>query len=75
MREPDDFIRGADKVGEELARVHDGQADVSVKSPDTHLKSYAHLAWRPAWSIRSRRGALRPLIESIKDRLAGRKQS
>jgi len=55
MREPDDFIRGAD-------------------SPDTHLKSYAHLAWRPAWSIRSRRGALRPLIESIKDRLAGRKQ-
>lgn len=72
MRETDDFIRGADNVGAELARIHDGSADVSKKSSDKHLHSYAQLAWRPAWSIRSRRGALRPLIRRVKRWLLGR---
>jgi hypothetical protein len=73
MRETDDFVRGADNVGAELARLHDGKADVSQKSSDAHLKSFAHLAWRPAWSIRSRRGALRPLIKSLRRWLARKK--
>ena len=74
MHEPDDFARGAENVAAELTRIHDHQADVATRSSDEKMQSYAQLAWRPAWSIRSRKGALRPLISAVRRFFAERKK-
>lgn len=63
QRKPDDFVRGADAVAQTLVRLHDGNADVGRKTPPEQLRRVTELAWRPAWSIRSRRGSVRPLID------------
>ena len=58
----DDFLRG-DAVPVALARVLTDPPDVGQSHQPESWDTFTRLAWRPAWSIRSRRGALAPLIQ------------
>ncbi|MGB7304546.1 MAG: hypothetical protein WBD13_09735 [Burkholderiaceae bacterium] len=62
------FVRGADSVARALVKLHDGQADVSRETPQEQWRRVTELAWRPAWSIRSRRGSLRPLLHWLREK-------
>jgi hypothetical protein len=58
-----DFLRGDEEIVDQLTKTLARAPDVGQAYPDQSWDTITRLAWRPAWSIRSRRGALKPLID------------
>ncbi len=58
----EDFLRGSDNIVTQLTETLDQSPDVGQPYASQSWDTITRLAWRPAWSIRSRRGALEPLI-------------
>lgn len=54
------------------AEIRASLREISGEGPPTGRDPRTSLAWRPAWAIRSRRGALRPFVEMIRDILGRR---
>ncbi len=68
----EDFLRGEDEIVGQLTKTLARAPDVGQPHSAQSWDTMTRLAWRPAWSIRSRRGALKPLIDWWRDRQSKR---
>lgn len=61
---PDGFYRDRDAVAKGAAQVNrEGANKLGEPLSEEAWLAINHLSWRPAWSIRSRRGTLRLLLQ------------
>jgi len=61
---PDGFYRGQRTIAAKVARANQETAQkLNERCSEETSESITALAWRPAWSIRSRRGSLKALTD------------
>lgn len=65
----DGFFREPNTIARRVAAANrDVSSDPTEKRSDETWETISGMAWRPAWSIRSRQGTLRVLLDWWKNR-------
>ena len=57
------FFRDPETIATRLTRLQHEVPELNQPHSDYHWETFTGLAWRPAWSIRSRSGCLAPILD------------
>ena len=68
MSSESDFLRNPDTIANRLPAAIGEVDDVDCRYSTQGWDTVTKLAWRPAWSIRSRRGSLKAIWTGWRDR-------
>ena len=62
------FYRDPNTIADRLTQALANTPDFNQPHSEQDWETFTRLAWRPAWSIRSRQGCLKPIVEWWRNR-------